>query len=121
MSEKGWIGVDLDATLAYYDGWKGAEHIGDPVPKMLERVKKWLEEGIEVRIFTARVSGDGRAGIPTAEVRKAIEDWCEKHVGRKLAVTCTKDFHMRELWDDRCVQVQPNTGEPVHEFWRHVS
>lgn len=59
----GWIGVDLDGTLAMYDGFKGPEHIGDPVPKMLERVKKWLAEGREVRIFTARV---GCRIIPTS-------------------------------------------------------
>ena len=40
---KGWIGVDLDGTLAHYDKWRGVEHIGKPVPVMLERVKKWLE------------------------------------------------------------------------------
>ena len=25
---KGWIGVDLDGTLAQYDHWRGIEHIG---------------------------------------------------------------------------------------------
>jgi len=24
--------VDLDGTLAMYDGWRGSDHIGDPVP-----------------------------------------------------------------------------------------
>ena len=28
--EKGWIGVDLDGTLAHYDKWRGVEHVGDP-------------------------------------------------------------------------------------------
>lgn len=28
----GWIGVDLDGTLAIYDVWRGANHIGEPVP-----------------------------------------------------------------------------------------
>ena len=35
----GWIGVDLDGTLAEYHGWKGSEHIGPPIPLMVERVK----------------------------------------------------------------------------------
>jgi len=30
---KGWVGVDLDGTLAHYDGWKGADHIGEPGPR----------------------------------------------------------------------------------------
>ena len=37
---RGWIGVDLDATLAYYDGFKGPEHIGEPIPQMVDRVKR---------------------------------------------------------------------------------
>ena len=45
----GWIGVDLDGTLAYYDYWRGPEHIGEPIPAMLERVQRWLAEGKDVR------------------------------------------------------------------------
>ena len=40
-----WIGVDLDGTLAHYKGWKGRDHIGEPIPAMMQRVKQWLEEG----------------------------------------------------------------------------
>jgi hypothetical protein len=101
----GWIGVDLDGTLAYYDGWKGPEHIGDPIPAMLSRVRAWIAQGREVRIFTARAS------VPD-QVPHVVE-WCKQHIGVALQVTNTKDFGMVELWDDRCVQVRPNTGEPV--------
>ena len=108
----GWIGVDLDGTLAHYDGWAGPESIGAPVPKMVERVRRWLAEGREVRIFTARAS------VP-AQIQP-VKDWCRKHFGIELPVTNCKDFGMVELWDDRCVQVQPNTGELVQDFWRHT-
>jgi len=105
----GWIGVDLDGTLAQYDGWKGIEHIGEPVPLMLDRVKHWLAEGIDVRIFTARVgpASDGRS--PTETIR-VVEEWCRKHIGQLLPITCIKDMGMVELWDDRAVQVGLNTG-----------
>jgi hypothetical protein len=103
---KGWIGVDLDGTLATYNGWQGETHIGEPIPRMVERVKKWLEEGRDVRIFTARIS-DTRSLAKTAEV---IYDWCRKHLGQPLPITCMKDMKMIELWDDRCIQVVPNTG-----------
>ena len=108
----GWIGVDLDGTLAYYDEWRGKDHIGEPIPQMIERVKQWLADGADVRIFTARVSGI-REGVAPADTRKYIEDWCEKHIGQKLPVTCQKDFGMIELWDDRCVQVEQNTGKRI--------
>ncbi len=105
----GWIGVDLDGTLAVYNGWEGPEHIGPPVYKMLDRVKKWRAEGYEVRIFTARVSKEDEA----VEARKRIEEWCLLYLGEILPITHMKDYQMMELWDDRCVQVIPNTGMPV--------
>jgi hypothetical protein len=107
---QGWIGVDLDGTLARYDGWKGDTHIGDPIPLMLARVKRWVAEGKDVRIFTARVGDQGEFKTTVEQCRKAIEDWCQKWIGKVLPVTCTKDYRMIELWDDRAIQVIPNTG-----------
>ena len=116
----GWIGVDLDGTLAEYHGWQGTDHIGAPIQSMVERVKQWLAEGRDVRIFTARAwpSGTSSAFDPTPnnradEAYKAMEvirAWCFEHIGRTLPITCTKDYGMVELWDDRAVQVIPNTG-----------
>lgn len=104
----GWIGVDLDGTLAGYDGLVSEHHIGPPVPLMVEKVKQALALGIKVKIFTARVYG--RDGHALAQIVGIILRWCEEHLGQKLDITCTKDFHMIELWDDRCVAVEPNTG-----------
>jgi len=104
----GWIGVDLDGTAAFYGGWKGADHIGDPVPAMAFRIRKWLADGREVKIFTAR------ATVP--EQIPVVEDWCERHFGVRLPVTATKDFAMVELWDDRAVRVKPNIGEPCCSY-----
>lgn len=105
-NHKGWIGVDLDGTLAMYDGWKGENHIGDPVVEMVARVQRWINDGIEVRIFTARVSND-----PSGKIAKLIEDWCLENIGEVIPVTNAKDYGMYELWDDRAVQVIPNTGQ----------
>lgn len=102
-----WIGVDLDGTLAYYDGWKGIEHIGAPIPRMLARVLAWLENGSEVRILTARYSS---AFPDREEAARHIQDWTDYHLGERLRVTCEKDFDMVELWDDRAVGVVFNTG-----------
>jgi hypothetical protein len=111
---KGWIGVDLDGTLAEYHGWVAPDEIGKPVPKMVERVKQWLAEGKDVRIFTARIGvPDGSPysrAIDALLAEMAIYNWCEEVFGQKLPVTCTKDYEMLELWDDRCKQVIPNTG-----------
>lgn len=113
MSNNGWIGVDLDGTLAVYGGWQGAWHIGEPVAPMVERVKRWVAEGKAVRIMTARVYSDGtpERNRDAEMSRDRIAEWCFKHLGFVLPVTCTKDYGMIELWDDRCVQIIPNTGQ----------
>ena len=105
----GWIGVDLDGTLAHYDRWRGIEHVGAPIPVMLDRVKAWLAKGVTVKIFTARVC---HADLRD-DVIAHIHAWCERHGLPRLEVTNIKDFGMVELWDDRAVQVKVNTGARV--------
>ena len=105
--ETGWIGVDLDGTLAHYDRWRGVQHIGAPVPAMVDRVKKWLAQGRKVKVFTARAT--------EVESYAFIKKWCVEHIGVELPITCVKDYQMVELWDDRCVRVMHNTGNPCCE------
>lgn len=104
MSTSGWVGVDLDGTLAEYGGWKGAGSIGLPIAPMVARVKQMLDRGIDVRIFTARVSDGDPVTVLT------IRDWCRQHIGRALPVTNVKDYAMVALYDDRAVAVEKNTG-----------
>jgi hypothetical protein len=103
-----WIGVDLDKTLAVYDTFRGEDHIGEPIPLMVWRVKQWLSEGIVVKIFTARASEpDPAKKLKTLE---AIAKWSLNVFGTSLPVTCVKDYGCIEIWDDRAIQIIPNTG-----------
>ena len=87
-----WIGVDLDGTLAHFDRFQGWDHIGDPVPEMLDRVRGWLTEGLDVRIFTARVAPVGSDDGSHVEVsRAAISKWSLMHLDALLPITCCKD------------------------------
>lgn len=106
---KPWIGVDLDGTLARHeDDWDGPHHIGAPVAPMVERVRQWLAEGKRVKIMTARVAG------PDASVAvHHIHMWLSRVGLPCLEVTCSKDFAMTALYDDRAIQVRRNTGELV--------
>lgn len=107
----GWIGVDLDGTLAHYTSWVHHAEIGEPIAPMVARVKGWLAEGHTVKIFTARMSVEDPA--MRLEISAAIYKWTNEHVGEPLDATCVKDLNMIELWDDRAVQVITNTGEPA--------
>jgi hypothetical protein len=99
----GWIGYDLDGTLAI-TGNVPYHAIGAPIPLMVARAREDIAAGKDVRIMTARAS----APVP-GEIR-AIEAWCLQHLGRVLPVTCSKDYGMVRLYDDRAVAVEPNTG-----------
>jgi hypothetical protein len=99
--------IDFDATLAHHTGGKA---LGPPVPAMAEKVRRWLADGDEVRIFTARVS----SSHPHVEgMRKEIEDWCERHLGQRLEVTAEKKSDISDIHDDRARQVIPNLGHVV--------
>jgi len=114
-----WIGVDLDGTLAVYTEWGSPTDIGEPIWPMVNRVKDWLAEGKDVRIFTARVANTLNDPFVVAEIVAAISEWCIDYIGHPLPITCVKDYGMVELWDDRAVQVVTNTGLTLreHEGW----
>lgn len=111
MSTYGWIGFDLDGTTASYDAWHGPTHIGAPIKPIIEKIREYIANGFEVRIFTARMSTP--SAKEAGEVADAIGDWTEKHVGKRLRATCVKDYAMIRLYDDRAVQVEHNTGRII--------
>lgn len=130
----GWIGVGFDGSLARYERKKyRAKTIGEPVPRMVKRIKNWLDEGKEVRVFTSRcypftnVNKDADLLAMLASAQKAgpmvieeakeaceeiasIREFCHNNVGEILTITCVKDKDMIELWDDKTVQIEHNTG-----------
>lgn len=113
-----WIGVDLDSTLAESgDGYDPAI-IGEPIPRMADRVRRWLTEGKRVRIMTARVNEEVD-GAEAAVARAAIAAWTLKHFGVEIPATCKKDRYMVALYDDRAKEVVKNTGLIVgtSEWW----
>jgi hypothetical protein len=123
---EGWIGFDLDGTLATYDGWKGIDHIGEPVKSMVELIRKLHHQGRRVKILTARVAPrkleDGTVGEQYIVVpdkcggatrqyaHQYIYDWCHFNLGFVPEIVYAKDHLMLELYDDRVKQVEPNTG-----------
>jgi hypothetical protein len=113
----GWIGVDLDGTLAKSVKSRTGEEIGVPIHPMVQLVKVWLAHGQDVRIFTARVNPN-RGEANAMRARRVIEAWCKRHVGQVLPITYEKDWDMRLLFDDRARQVERDTGRV---FCRHSS
>jgi hypothetical protein len=123
-ADGGWIGVDLDGTLAIYP--HSFPEIGPPIAAMVEQVRGWIAEGQDVRIFTARVCrvpglrsdhGEDDDAFADNQLEK-IARWSHEHLGMILPVTCVKDFKMIVCYDDRCVQMITNTGESLDDRWK---
>ncbi len=102
-----WTGVDLDGTLAYDDRMSSPEEVGKPIPEMLKLVKKMIAHGIRVKIFTARATDPEQFPI--------IRKWLKDNDLPELEITNVKDYRMQRLYDDRCIQVEKNTGRLIVE------
>jgi len=100
---EGWVGFDLDGTLAHYTNWaEQGNAIGAPIPRMIDLLKKTLADGYEVRIFTARKGQD-----------ILIHQWLARQGLPPLEVTDRKDPMCVRIYDDRAVQVIRNEGALV--------
>jgi hypothetical protein len=112
----GWFGIDLDETLAFYTGPSGNTKIGPAILEIMVIAKRWLSEGKDVRLFTAR------AGF-LDEIAK-IEAWLEEHDLQDMKITNVKDHGMVILLDDKAREVAGNTGIILgglrdEVIWRH--
>lgn len=118
-----WIGCDLDGTCAKYAEIVPIDVIGEPLWPMIERMRVWVQHNIDVRMMTARMPLPGQTmkclvtgrHWSYAEMNVVIGNWSERLVGKRLIGTCIKDFYMVELWDDRAIQMVPNTGRTLAE------
>lgn len=136
---EGWIGFDLDGTLAIYNTWEGVDHIGTPVFPMVKLIRELHESGKKVKILTARVSprtNPEEKPNPYMEnhwciqepsvqtwamkdrwtAREFVEEWCYRNIGFVPEITHEKDHLMLELYDDRVKQVVPNKGALVEDM-----
>ncbi len=104
---KSWVGFDLDGTLARhtggYDVTRKTGKIGDPIPPMVKLLLTYVDQGVTVKIFTAR-------GSNPAEISN-IHRWLLANGMPKLEVTDQKDYHLVHFYDDRAIAVQRDTGK----------
>lgn len=102
------ICVDLDGVLAQYDGWRGVDHIGDPIPGAREFLAE-LQVEYNIVIFTTRCNPEVNHGRESADLlAKRVEDWLRKHdmpfdhvyrgVGKPLCAA---------FIDDNCIRILP--------------
>lgn len=57
---------DFDGVLAMYEGWKGRNHFGPPVPGMRQILQDLKKDGWRIIVFTTRGCTE-------------VKEWCEEH------------------------------------------
>lgn len=106
------IAVDFDGTLADDSRVKYPE-CGPPVWRMVERVRRWIAEGHEVVLFTARLA-EKDVHRERNQVKRLTE-WLDLYGihntdGTVIAMTAWKLPKFDEFWDDNAVRVARNLG-----------
>ena len=90
----GWIAVEFEGTLFRIDrGFNGR-----PVPRMIERIVRWRNEGKDIRIITSRVD------------HWDIDNWCRDNLGFELPIVSCFDDQIDQIWHSKSIQFIPNIG-----------
>jgi len=139
-AHKRTVAVDLDGVLAQYTGWKGIDHIGDPIPGARAFLQT-LRERFEVVIHSCRCNTElNREGANL--LRNRIRDWLEKHdlpydhiwaeAGKPAAVAyvddraveCRPEEHQNPvdayadaIWGVRTLEQPPEPDDPKVPSW----
>jgi adenylylsulfate kinase len=88
------VALDFDGVLAQYDGWRGEDHLGQPMPGMRDLVAALERRGCAVVVFTTRPAD-------------RIHGWLRDHGFPALEVTNVKERRMVVFLDDRAVRFEP--------------
>lgn len=75
MNQKTYC-FDFDGVIAKYDGWKGVDVFGEPIPATIEAMRRLKEQGGRIIIFTTRLATPAliswlqRNQVPYDEINK---------------------------------------------------
>ena len=121
--------VDLDGVLAQYNGWKGIDKIGPPMPGALDFARE-LAEIADIVIFTGRCSLDTggeapRTRLSQSQLRIKVIEWLDKYGFPYTDVYVGQGKpHVSAFIDDRSVHCSPavdkNAFESALESTRRV-
>jgi adenylylsulfate kinase len=103
--------VDLDGVLAHYEGWRGAHHIGEPIPEGFVLLKALRAMGFKIIIHTCRMNGQW-PGVDYQESRRRLEEWLDDHgIPYDRVATQMDGKPFADVYvDDRAVHF--NRGDP---------
>ncbi len=115
LTSRKTIAVDLDGTLAEYDGWKGIDHIGHPIAGAQGFVRRLLEFA-DVEVYTTRTAllPDRPAGETVESLALRVTRWLrENHFPAEVRVYAGAGKPLVAAFiDDRAVSCRPLEVSP---------
>jgi hypothetical protein len=111
--------LDLDGVLAGYEGWKGNDSIGTPLPGATDFARS-LAEFADIVIFTSRCSQDaardGGRVVDAGKMRIKVIDWLERFKIPYADVYVGQGKPRAAAFiDDRAVPCSPQTEKGAFE------
>jgi len=94
-----WVGFDFDGTLVEFPA-PGEPH-GRDIPTMVNLLRLFLDNGIQVKIFSARARNPVSKSI--------VQFWLDSRGLQNVPITDTKDFFMAALFDDLAITSRAGT------------
>ena len=78
------IAFDFDGVLAQFNGWKGKDHFGEPVPGMRKYLTELKAKGVGVIIYSTRGAHE-------------IEEWCKRYDMPFDYINCNPELHTQNM------------------------
>ena len=109
---KAWVGFDFDGTLVDHQ----FPNIGDNIQPNVDFLKRLIKSGVECRIITARATE--KQSLETKRYHiELLSEWCNKNLGHGLEITCSKDYDMLWMVDDRAYNSGPKGLDNEVKNW----
>ena len=112
------VAVDLDGVLAQYDGWRGVDQIGDPIPGARDFLLAIRVIPAQICIHTTRTNPDvqvsGRSDLSVAQLLLRVRTWLVKHDLPFDSISCRAGKPLAAAYvDDRAVVCRPQSYRMV--------
>lgn len=122
MPNRPTVALDLDGVLAKYEGWKGHDYFGDPLPGAVQFTRD-LAKVARIVVFTCRTTQDNPTGeyggVSPERMVTVVRSWLMRHgfVFDTIYVGQGKP-HAAAYIDDRAVPCRPMDDGP--SAYRHT-
>ena len=115
MQERKLICVDVDGVLAEYDGFRGIDTIGEPLPGAVAFTKRLLKIA-DVMIYTTRASSYENKGYTENDLVQQLRNWLDRYGFAYTSIYAGQGKPRASAYiDDRAVSCRPQHDDAAYD------